>query len=138
MTSVPHRSHRREEAAAAERVLWDEAAAKGGPAGAAPWTEPSTRGVRSTETKPTRLHHFFERSCDLTPDAQALHADGRAYTYAELDELANRLPTCLMRSTSLAASRPLNSPTTRNSKEVVAIAHGRELRIWRRLRSLQY
>ena len=91
MTSVPHRSHRREETAAAERVLWDEAAAKGGPAGAAPWTEPSTRGVRSTETKPTRLHHFFERSCDLTPDAQALHADGRAYTYAELDELANRL-----------------------------------------------
>src|SRR5690606_10257279 len=91
MTSVPHRSQRRDKAAAAERVLWDEAAAQGGPTGALPWTEPSTQGVRSTETRPTRLHHFFERSCDLTPDAQALHADGRDYTYAELDELANRL-----------------------------------------------
>lgn len=48
----------------------------------------------------------------------------------------NRLPTCLMRSTSFAASRPLNSPTTRNNKAVVAIAHGLEFRICRRLRSL--
>lgn len=47
-----------------------------------------------------------------------------------------RLPTCLMRSTSFAGSRPLNSPTTRNSNDVVAMAHGLELRIWRRLRSL--
>lgn len=48
----------------------------------------------------------------------------------------NRLPTCRMRSTSFAASLPLNSPTTRRRSAVVAMAHGREFRIWRRLSSL--
>lgn len=47
-----------------------------------------------------------------------------------------RLPTWRMRSTSFAASRPLNSPTTRNSSAVVAMAHGLEFRICRRLSSL--
>lgn len=47
-----------------------------------------------------------------------------------------RLPTWRMRSTSFAASRPLNSPTTRRSSAVVAMAQGREFRIWRRLSSL--
>jgi hypothetical protein len=41
-----------------------------------------------------------------------------------------------MRSTSFAASRPLNSPTTRRSSAVVAMAQGREFRIWRRLSNL--
>lgn len=39
---------------------------------------------------------------------------------------------------SFAASLPLNSPTTRSSKAVVAIAHGLEFRICRRLRSLAH
>lgn len=47
-----------------------------------------------------------------------------------------RLPTCLMRSTSFAASRPLNSPTTRKSSAVVAMAHGLEFRICLRLSNL--
>lgn len=47
-----------------------------------------------------------------------------------------RLPTWRMRSTSFAASRPLNSPTTRNSSAVVAMAHGLEFRICRRFSSL--
>jgi non-ribosomal peptide synthetase-like protein len=45
----------------------------------------------SPATRPARLHHFFERSCDLSPQAVALHVDGRDYSYAELDELANSL-----------------------------------------------
>ena len=89
MTSAPHRSQRRDRGSSAERVLWDEAAAKGG--SARPGADPSAQETGGSGTRPARLHHFFERSCDLTPDAQALHADGRDYTYAELDELANRL-----------------------------------------------
>lgn len=50
----------------------------------------------------------------------------------------SRLPTWRMRSTSLAASRPLNSPTTRRSRAVVAMAHGLELRICRRFSSLLF
>lgn len=47
-----------------------------------------------------------------------------------------RLPTCRMRSTSFAASRPLNSPTTRSKSAVVAMAHGLEFLICRRFSSL--
>ncbi|MFC6257404.1 amino acid adenylation domain-containing protein, partial [Kocuria oceani] len=64
---------------------------KGGAAGARSRPDSSAREARGAGTRPSRLHHFFERSCDLTPHAQALHADGQAYTYAELDELANRM-----------------------------------------------
>jgi hypothetical protein len=42
-----------------------------------------------------------------------------------------------MRSTSFAASLPLNSPTTRRRSAVVAMAHGLEFRICRRLSSLE-
>jgi hypothetical protein len=48
----------------------------------------------------------------------------------------SRLPTCRMRSTSFEASLPLNSPTTRKSRAVVATAQGREFRICRLLSSL--
>jgi len=38
-----------------------------------------------------RLHHYFETSCDRTPDATALECDGVRLTYSELDRRANRL-----------------------------------------------
>ncbi|ETK30636.1 hypothetical protein MPTA5024_39290, partial [Microbispora sp. ATCC PTA-5024] len=38
-----------------------------------------------------RLHHVFEAAGDRTPQATALECDQGAFTYAELDERANRL-----------------------------------------------
>ncbi|HSK55176.1 MAG TPA: Pls/PosA family non-ribosomal peptide synthetase [Jiangellales bacterium] len=43
-----------------------------------------------------RLHHFFEATCDRTPDAVALECDGRRLTYRDLDEHANRLANHLL------------------------------------------
>ena len=38
-----------------------------------------------------RMHHYFEASCDATPDATALEWEGGKATYAQLDASANRL-----------------------------------------------
>ncbi len=91
MTSAPQRSHRRDGGSSAERVLWGEAAVKGDAAGGRSRPDSSAREARGAGTRPGRLQHFFERSCDRTPHAQALQVDGQVYTYAELDELANRM-----------------------------------------------
>ncbi|MFI7482528.1 Pls/PosA family non-ribosomal peptide synthetase [Kocuria sp. M1R5S2] len=89
MTSAPHRSQRRDGGSSAERVLWDEAAVTGSSVGARPGTDHSAGA--GNDPSPTRLHQFFERSCDLTPHAEALHVEDRTFTYAELDDLANRM-----------------------------------------------
>jgi non-ribosomal peptide synthetase-like protein len=39
----------------------------------------------------SRLHHCFERQCDVTPHAEALICDGERLTYTELDARSNRL-----------------------------------------------
>ena len=46
--------------------------------------------------RPARLHEFFERACDETPDAVALECDTERLTYRELDERANRLAHVLI------------------------------------------
>ena len=38
-----------------------------------------------------RMHHYFEASCDATPEATALEWEGGKATYAQLDASANRL-----------------------------------------------
>jgi non-ribosomal peptide synthetase-like protein len=43
-----------------------------------------------------RLHHFFEATCDRTPDSVALECDGRRLTYRDLDQHANRLANHLL------------------------------------------
>jgi non-ribosomal peptide synthetase-like protein len=45
---------------------------------------------------PARLHEFFERACDHTPDTIALECGTEHLTYRELDERANRLAHVLM------------------------------------------
>ncbi|WP_020658973.1 Pls/PosA family non-ribosomal peptide synthetase [Amycolatopsis benzoatilytica] len=46
---------------------------------------------------PVRLHEFFERACDETPDAVALECGPDRLSYRELDERANRLAHVLIR-----------------------------------------
>lgn len=53
-----------------------------------------TRHVLMSGARPTlraRMHHYFEASCDRSPDAVALEWEGGRATYAELDADANRL-----------------------------------------------
>ncbi|MCW2677440.1 MAG: non-ribosomal peptide synthetase [Modestobacter sp.] len=40
---------------------------------------------------PTRLHGYFERTCDRRPSSTALECDGQLLTYDELDRRANQL-----------------------------------------------
>ena len=56
---------------------------------AEPWL--STDAPPASHAGPRRLHHFFERRCDATPDATALVCDGQRLTYRQLDRRANRL-----------------------------------------------
>jgi non-ribosomal peptide synthetase component F len=44
-----------------------------------------------TVPDPVLLHDFFEAQVDVRPDAVEVEFDGRETTYAELDQLANRL-----------------------------------------------
>ncbi|WP_370937691.1 Pls/PosA family non-ribosomal peptide synthetase [Amycolatopsis sp. cg13] len=46
---------------------------------------------------PARLHEFFERACDETPDAVALECGRDQLSYRQLDEHANRLAHVLIR-----------------------------------------
>ncbi|MDN3459863.1 Pls/PosA family non-ribosomal peptide synthetase [Rhodococcus sp. APC 3903] len=48
-------------------------------------------GALRTMRKTRRLHHFFEETADRVPDEIALESEGRAYTYADLDNRANQL-----------------------------------------------
>src|SRR5215471_12257914 len=45
--------------------------------------------------EPQLLHEFFERQVALRPDHPAVECNGEALTYAQLDELANRVAACL-------------------------------------------
>lgn len=54
-----------------------------------PWREPAPQ-------PPKRLHQFFERQCDATPDAPALVAGPERSSYAALDARANRLAHYLL------------------------------------------
>ncbi|GAB3150674.1 non-ribosomal peptide synthetase [Amycolatopsis stemonae] len=47
--------------------------------------------------RPGRLHEFFERACDETPDAVALECGTHRLTYRELDAHANRMAHVLIR-----------------------------------------
>ena len=51
--------------------------------------------------------------------------------------LVRRCPTCCTRSMSWWTSFMWKASTTRRRRWTVAMAHGRELRIWRRLRRLE-
>lgn len=51
-------------------------------------------GIRLSGVRPPRqqrMHHYFEASCDRTPDAVALEWEGGQSTYDQLDRDANRL-----------------------------------------------
>ena len=114
------RSGLRVEMLALRGGLWMESCGACGvagslPVGVCPWACSST----TSRTKPSTRRTVLPTTTSLG--------------WAEV----KRRPTWRMRSMSFAASRPLNSPTTRNSSAVVAMAHGRELRIWRRFKSLQ-
>jgi len=45
--------------------------------------------------EPQLLHEFFERQVTLRPDHPAVECNGEMLTYAQLDELANRVAACL-------------------------------------------
>ncbi|MFH5822973.1 Pls/PosA family non-ribosomal peptide synthetase [Georgenia sp. AZ-5] len=64
----------------------------GGKAGRAP--APALAGGRTSQC--ARFHHYFERTADRMPSATALECDGSTLTYAEVDELANRLANVLL------------------------------------------
>ena len=55
-----------------------------------------TRLDRADST-PRRLHQFFEKACDRTPDAMALLCGEEQFTYAELDAQANQLAHFLIK-----------------------------------------
>lgn len=56
------------------------------------------RSQRSMLEKPLRrLHYFFERQCDLNPNAIALVCANEHLSYAELDAQANQLANYLIR-----------------------------------------
>ncbi|KAE8765812.1 Pls/PosA family non-ribosomal peptide synthetase [Georgenia thermotolerans] len=61
----------------------------------APTVARATHAGAGTE-RLARFHHYFERTVDAVPAAIALECDGRALTYAELDEQANRLANHLL------------------------------------------
>ena len=44
----------------------------------------------SSRKPPQRLHYFWERQCDISPDAIALICE-KEFTYRELDTQANQL-----------------------------------------------
>ncbi|HEV3257006.1 MAG TPA: amino acid adenylation domain-containing protein, partial [Gemmataceae bacterium] len=48
-------------------------------------------------SRPGRLHEFFERTCDRTPNALALVCAGERLTYAALEARANQLGNYLVR-----------------------------------------
>lgn len=52
--------------------------------------------VDHTDRAPRRLHQFFEKTCDRTPDALALVCGKEQLTYAALDARANQLAHYLM------------------------------------------
>ena len=52
-----------------------------------------------------RLHHFFERRCDASPEALALLCGNQQLTYEELDASANRLARYLALQTAGPGSR---------------------------------
>jgi non-ribosomal peptide synthetase-like protein len=54
---------------------------------------------------PSRLHQFFERTCDLTPDAPALICDSVCLSYGDLDARANQLAHFLRRRGIQAGDR---------------------------------
>src|SRR5690349_1036746 len=45
---------------------------------------------------PARLHYFFERQCERTPEALALVCGSQRLSYAQLDSQANRLARFLI------------------------------------------
>ena len=49
------------------------------------------------EIPPKRLHYFFERQCNVNPEAIALICDTERLSYAELDARANQLANYLLR-----------------------------------------
>lgn len=53
----------------------------------------------------SRLHHYFERTCDVKPNAVALECDGESLTYQQLDEQANQLAAHLLADGLLPGSR---------------------------------
>jgi non-ribosomal peptide synthetase-like protein len=52
---------------------------------------PGDSGILGYPANKRRLHHVFESSADRVPGSVAVECDGRAFTYAELDQRANRL-----------------------------------------------
>jgi non-ribosomal peptide synthetase-like protein len=59
------------------------------------------RGPRESAFEPTsrtltRLHRFFERSCDATPEAAAVVCDGTQLCYGELEARANQVAHLLI------------------------------------------
>lgn len=49
-----------------------------------------------TPVPPQRLHYFWERQCDISPDAIALICEQEQLTYSELDKRANQLGNYLV------------------------------------------
>ncbi len=60
-------------------------------------TEPAgTQALSGVGAPRRRLNHVFEDACDRTPSAPALECGAERFTYAELDDRANRLAHMLI------------------------------------------
>ncbi|MCA9071234.1 MAG: AMP-binding protein, partial [Planctomycetaceae bacterium] len=70
--------------------------------------QPAKSTVRSfdeSESAPRRLHHYFERQCDIDPEFCALVCDGVELSYRELDSRANQVAHYLVERGVGAGSR---------------------------------
>jgi amino acid adenylation domain-containing protein len=68
----------------------------------------------------TTIHKLFERQVDMTPNATALVADGRRFSYGELDRLSNVIATILI-AQGVSCEDVLGLAIHRNAELIICV-----------------